>query len=201
MQLNFSALSGSMRKVVGQEGTGGTSRLHAPSARPTLPGVTGDIRGQLPASKIETQADHPEMSPLSHHELEEVGHRKPRIDALVPLVPPVPPDNDAIRARGEDGDELQAQADPFIERRDQLGRAGLHQDDAALMAWKLERRDREHDERRLCIECQHLFGDADGWRCFRWRQRQVFSPAIPSDMVTSILHRCGGFEVVLPQSG
>ena len=35
---------------------------------------------------------------------------------------------------------------------------GLSLDDAEFIADKLGRRDFEHDERRLCIECQHLSG-------------------------------------------
>lgn len=83
---------------------------------------------------------------------------------------------------------------PFLDRRDRLCRAGLNQDEAGLMAWKLERRDFEGDERRLCIECQHLTGSAGRWSCFQWRMLQIVSPDIPGDLVTSVLHRCGGFE-------
>ncbi|RJG01269.1 hypothetical protein [Noviherbaspirillum sedimenti] len=86
------------------------------------------------------------------------------------------------------------QIDPFLDRRDRLHRAGLSEDDAALMAFKLERRDLEQDDRHLCIECSHLHGGAKVWRCTQWHMRQQTGPDIPSDLVTVILHRCGGFN-------
>lgn len=84
--------------------------------------------------------------------------------------------------------------DPFLTRRDWLQRAGLNKDEAGVMAFKLERRDTEGDDRRLCLECRHLSGGAGSWRCSQWKQRQHNGPEIPGDLVTAILHRCKAFN-------
>lgn len=129
--------------------------------------------------------------------------------AVGAAVPPVPPKNhtagierEAFEERAADleSEDGPVQVDPFIERRDRLLCAGLNQDEAALMAWKLERRDAERDDRRLCIECQHLSGGAGRFRCAQWRMHQIISSDIPGDLVTAILHRCGEFDPLLPQS-
>lgn len=69
----------------------------------------------------------------------------------------------------------------------------LSLEDAQALAQRLVIRDLDHDERRLCLECQHLFGGAGGWRCSQWRKTGSTSPDLPSDLVTIVLHRCGGF--------
>lgn len=71
---------------------------------------------------------------------------------------------------------------------------GLSMEEAQAMADRLAGRDLESDDRRLCIECAHLSGGTEVWRCSQWRKRQHYGPEIPNDLVTVILHRCAGFN-------
>ena len=52
----------------------------------------------------------------------------------------------------------------MVERSSLFNRRGLQALDAELLADKLVNRDREADERRLCLECSHL-SRVGGWRC------------------------------------
>ena len=74
---------------------------------------------------------------------------------------------------------------------------GLTSTDGEALADKLVIRDREMDDRRLCLECRHLTGyEQRSWRCgnckavgitIRTRDTQL-----PADLVLQ-LQRCGGF--------
>jgi len=66
-------------------------------------------------------------------------------------------------------------------------------DEAQWIAEKLERRDAEHDERILCLECTHLYGNINARRCSQWRQAGNGSASLPADLVTT-LQRCSGFQ-------
>lgn len=72
---------------------------------------------------------------------------------------------------------------------------GLNYDDAERLADKLVLRDREVDDRRLCLECSHLHG-AGRWRCGNWHRAgvaiQLKDAHIPRDLVLA-LQRCPGF--------
>lgn len=70
---------------------------------------------------------------------------------------------------------------------------GLSLDDAQALADKLTERDRGPDDRRLCLECQHLSGWVNSRRCSQWRKIGIGSAAIPGELV-SILQRCAGFK-------
>lgn len=70
---------------------------------------------------------------------------------------------------------------------------GLHLNDAQALADQLAVRDRGLDDRRLCLECQHLSGGVDSRRCSQWREIGIGSAAIPADLVT-LLQRCVGFH-------
>ena len=69
----------------------------------------------------------------------------------------------------------------------------LSMDDAETMAYRLECRDREHDDRQLCLECLHLYGSSSARRCGMWQALGIHSPAIPTELVT-LLQRCNGFH-------
>jgi hypothetical protein len=70
---------------------------------------------------------------------------------------------------------------------------GLSMDEAEAMAARLVCRDLEQDDRRLCLECQHLSGGVRARRCSQWQQiGQVSGPAIPVELPT-LLQRCAGF--------
>jgi hypothetical protein len=71
---------------------------------------------------------------------------------------------------------------------------GLSMKEAEVMAERLTLRDLEPDDRRLCLECQQLSGGESDWRCSQWRKTGSNSPELPSDLVTTVLHRCAGFN-------
>lgn len=73
---------------------------------------------------------------------------------------------------------------------------GLLAQEAEAAAVMLERRDTDRDERRLCLECSHMFGSVDARRCSQWRQLGDPGPAMPADLV-GILRRCQSFQFKL----
>jgi hypothetical protein len=73
---------------------------------------------------------------------------------------------------------------------------GVCHDEAQLLADKLVIRDREQDDRRLCLECTHLTGyGRTSWRCSNWQRAGVAIRArdnqLPVDLVLQ-LQRCDG---------
>jgi hypothetical protein len=69
------------------------------------------------------------------------------------------------------------------------GLTGLEADKTAN---RLEVRDLQDDERRLCLECAHLSGSAGARRCAQWRRTGMPGPQIPPDLPL-LLQRCRGF--------
>jgi hypothetical protein len=70
---------------------------------------------------------------------------------------------------------------------------GLDDTEAESLADGLVVRDREADDRGLCLECAHLRRDAGMWKC---NQRQRAGQAVadvPGDLV-KLLQRCDGFK-------
>lgn len=93
-----------------------------------------------------------------------------------------------------------AEIDTFTARLVRFTDRGLTLDDAEWLADKLVTRDREGDDRRLCVECVHLAGYAAGsWACRGWQRAGVAIRArdaqLPADLVRQ-LQRCEGFESV-----
>lgn len=87
--------------------------------------------------------------------------------------------------------------DTFTARLALFTDKGLTLDDAEAMADRLVSRDRETDDRRLCLECLHLAGHgAASWRCGNWQAAGVAIRAgdaqLPGDLVCQ-LQRCDGF--------
>jgi hypothetical protein len=76
----------------------------------------------------------------------------------------------------------------FMSRLARFTDKGLSYDDAQRLADKLVIRDREGDDRRLCLECAHL----KGLGCHNWQQAQV-GEHLPRDLV-AVLQRCGGYQ-------
>lgn len=73
------------------------------------------------------------------------------------------------------------------------------------LADKLVIRDREGDDRRLCIECRHLRTYGHGsWHCAAWRTADAAIRAsdarLPTDFV-SLMQRCPGFQHELRPTG
>lgn len=80
----------------------------------------------------------------------------------------------------------------MVERTALFNRRGLAALDAELLADKLVTRDREADERRLCLECSHL-SRVGGWRCAQWQRAGLGAPGVPAGLQL-VLQRCDGFK-------
>ena len=74
---------------------------------------------------------------------------------------------------------------------------GMRLTDAEALADKLVVRDREGDDRQLCLECVHLSGvGPTSWRCGNWQAAGIairpHDTQLPAELVVQ-LQRCGGF--------
>jgi hypothetical protein len=91
-----------------------------------------------------------------------------------------------------------AEIDTFTARLRSFTDKGLPRSDADALADKLVIRDRESDERRVCIECRHLTGyGAGSWRCGNWQAAGVAirsrDAQLPADLVAQF-QNCYGFD-------
>jgi hypothetical protein len=68
---------------------------------------------------------------------------------------------------------------------------GVSYDEAERLADKLVIRDREGDDRGLCLEYAHLQGYGR-WRCGNWKKAEVARDWLARDLAFT-LQRCGGF--------
>jgi len=200
MRLNFATLSSPPQKAVGQLGTGGTRSIHAGLVRPTFPADAWDTVGHPPGPIVMKQEEVGHLSHLSHPEQNEVGRGEPSVHGAVPLVPPVPPVSGSSATANPDrycwphSKALNsAEIDTFTARVHQFIRYGLDSPEAEGLADALVTRDRDADDRRLCLECSHLRLSADLWRCGQWRQAELSGPDVAGVVVT-MLQRCAGFN-------
>lgn len=73
---------------------------------------------------------------------------------------------------------------------------GVTPTEGEALADKLVKRDRDPDDRRLCLECTHLAGYAGSWRCRDWQRAGIAIKArdsgLPGDLVHT-LQRCDAF--------
>lgn len=83
--------------------------------------------------------------------------------------------------------------DTMLERTALFNRRGLSALDAELLADRLVTRDRDADDRQLCLECAHLSGRAEAMRCAEWQRARLGQPGIPAGLAL-MLQRCDGFE-------
>lgn len=86
--------------------------------------------------------------------------------------------------------------DTFTRRLERFTRKGLRLADAEALADTLVQRDRETDDRRLCLECGHLQGGAGRWRCGNGLVAGVTLRAADAQLpgeLTRKLQRCAGF--------
>ena len=86
--------------------------------------------------------------------------------------------------------------DTFTARLHHFTRRGLVESDAETLADKLVTRDREADDRRLCLECAHLAGRAGVWGCRNWQQAAIASKARDAQLPAALVikpQRCDGF--------
>jgi len=91
-----------------------------------------------------------------------------------------------------------AEIDTFTARLARFTDKGLNLDVAESVADKLVTRDRESDDRALCLECLHLAGQAAGsWRCGNWQVAAVAIKSrdaqLPGELAFQ-LQRCDGFK-------
>jgi hypothetical protein len=94
----------------------------------------------------------------------------------------------------------------FTERIHLFGSRGLNIRQAEALADKLLQRDRDLDERRVCLECAHLqffkesyLRSCDEWRCGNWKVARLClfaRDAELSEAITRQLQRCDGFNAV-----
>ena len=89
-----------------------------------------------------------------------------------------------------------AEIDTFTARLARFTDKGLSLEDAEARADKLVTRDRESDDRRLCLECTHLAGYAQTFGCRAWQRAGIAIKArdsgLPGELVRT-LQRCDGF--------
>ena len=84
--------------------------------------------------------------------------------------------------------------DTFKARLSRFTDKGMSATDCEALAGKLVLRDREADDRRVCLECRNLSGYSPGsWRCSNWKTAGVGASSLPLDLVL-MLQRCDGFE-------
>jgi hypothetical protein len=98
-----------------------------------------------------------------------------------------------------------AELDLFAARLERFTDKGVIQIEAEGLADKLAYRDRDSDDRRLCLECTHLAGyGQSSWRCANWQAAGVAIKARDAKLpveLTRKLQRCGGFGLIsLPAS-
>lgn len=89
--------------------------------------------------------------------------------------------------------------DLFLKRRGRFTDWGVSLDDAERLADALVIRDRDSDDRRLCLECTHLRG-AGRWRCGNWQTASVARQGLTRDLVL-MLQRCDGFSITRTETG
>jgi len=76
---------------------------------------------------------------------------------------------------------------------------GVGLDQSEALAERLLVRDREGDGRSLCLECQHLAGQAaPAWRCSNWERAGISHSAAHNQLATDLVLRlqsCHGFAL------
>lgn len=90
-----------------------------------------------------------------------------------------------------------AEIDTFAARLHKFTDKGLARNDGETLADKLVERDRDDDDRRVCLECYHFSGHGAGsWRCGNWQAAGIAlrscDAQLPADLVVQ-LQRCDGF--------
>ena len=83
--------------------------------------------------------------------------------------------------------------DVFTMRLARFTDKGLSLDDSEALADKLVLRDRESDDRRLCLECAYLSGRAGAMRCAQWQRAGLGAAGAPAGLHL-VLQRCDGFK-------
>ena len=94
-----------------------------------------------------------------------------------------------------------AEIDTFTARLFRFNDKGLPRNDGETLADKLVIRDRESDDRCVCLECVHLTGHwASSWRCGNWKAASAphqSSDAQLASVLVLMRQRCDGFAAQL----
>ena len=80
----------------------------------------------------------------------------------------------------------------MVERTNLFNQRGLTALDAERLAYALVVRDRDFDDRHLCLECSHLT-TGRVMRCLEWQRAGLGHPSVPDSLPTQ-LQRCEGFS-------
>ena len=164
----------------------------AEATEPTKPGFVGFVApGMAPVQK--TEADSPAANdPAQILALVSTG----KVSTLVSSSAPVLQDPDRWcwpHSQAMTGREI----DTFTARLHHFTGRGLAEADAETLAEKLVTRDREADDRRLCLECTHLAGHAGVWGCRNWQRTGIASMARQAQLSAALAiqpQRCDGFK-------
>jgi hypothetical protein len=147
-------------------------------------GFVGCPPATIPKNEGDDQPDKPQAEPLR----------------AVTVTPPGSPTHEAAPATAWDSDRWcwpnspamnTREIDTFTARLALFTDKGESLDDAERLADRLVIRDRERDNRRLCLECAHLQGYGR-WRCGNWQAADVARQGLAGDLVL-MLQRCRGF--------
>ena len=87
-----------------------------------------------------------------------------------------------------------AEIEVFTQREHQFNQRGLAQQAAQKLADQLVNRDREGDDRHLCLECGNL-SRAEAWRCSQWQRAGLGGRQVPAVLIKQ-LQRCPAFRAV-----
>lgn len=142
------------------------------------------------------------VAPISAPMQKTGGNAAAANDAAIPVQ--APPDDGTTAALDPDrwcwphGDAMTGtEVDSFTARLARFTAKGVTLADGEALADKLVMRDRDSDDRRLCLECTHLAGYAGPWGCRNWQRAGVAIKArdagLPGDLVRT-LQRCDGFK-------
>ena len=136
-----------------------------------------------------------------------VSVKPERLSSVLTVIPPsVLEKHDSSITLAEDADRWcwpnssamnSAEIDTFALRLARFTDKGLSLEDAEALADKLMARDRDLDDRRICMECRHLSDFGHGsWRCGNWKAARVAIHSrdayLAADLVVQ-LERCDGF--------
>lgn len=204
MKLDFSALAQPAENARGQVGTRGipaSTRVCAPPFVQPSAGTTGDkpMAAVLVADLgVALPASCPPLSPACPHVTSSENPNAGAVSPTSPLAPIKTAQGEAAAPSDHDPDRYcwphspamnTAEIDTFYSRLATFTDQGLDMAAVEALADKLVVRDREHDDRRLCIECVHLRGT--GFRVCS--NRATSGIAQLSNALVRQLQRCNGF--------
>ena len=156
---------------------------HAPDTLPTLARLATLALANTP----DRAANDPKQSPTNDVDL--IPHEGEQVSTPAALDPDRHcwPCTEAMNS---------TEIDTFAARVIRFTDKGVNPTEGEALADKLVKRDRDSDNRRLCLECTHLAGYAGSWRCRGWQRAGIAPQArdagLPGDLVHT-LQRCDGF--------